>query len=186
MSNTTAILLLTKHLSRKFSSLNTHHASSVSPKLPKETVAKLEEQAEAAFKTSLDQASLHFNNEIEKTSQTLNQLIVRLTTSVVEEELVEYRKSLAEARTVALQSLSTMQKEIKQQQAVLEADMQEAIKNRQTALVETLEQNIGVIATNYIVEALGQGVDLGAQREYLLSSLERNKNILKKDILAEL
>lgn len=154
--------------------------------LSEDTINRLEQQTQAAFEASVQRASQHFNQDIDMTSQKLNELIVRLTTSVVEEELTEYRKGLTAARASALQSLANMQKTVEQQQTVLEADMQAAITNRQNELLQRLDQKIGVVVTNYIVEALGQGVDLGAQREYLLSSLERNKDALKKDITGEL
>lgn len=156
------------------------------PQLAEETIAKLEAQTQAAFEASVSRASEHFNQDLDTTSQKLNELIVRLTTSVVEEELSEYRKGLASARGSALQSLANMQKTVEEQQTLLQADMQAAVQNRQAELLQRLEQKLGVVATNYIVEALGQGVDLGAQREYLLASLERNKEALKQDIAGEL
>jgi hypothetical protein len=155
-------------------------------KLSEETIARLEQQTQAAFESSVQRASQHFNQDLDVTSQKLSELIVRLTTSVVEEELSQYRKGLVAARASALQSLASMQKTVEEQQTVLQADMQAAIKNRQAELLQRLDKKIGVVVTNYIVEALGQGVDLGAQREYLLASLERNKDALKKDISGEL
>lgn len=172
--------LLHKPASRPLS-----HQSSPLAALSKQAIAHLEEETQTAFKSSVKQASQHFNHDIAKTSRTLNELIVKLTTTVVEEELVDYRRSLSEARTVALQSLTGIQKTIKQQQALLQADMEAAIKNRQTELLERLDEKIGTVVANYMVEALGQGVDLGAQREYLLASLERNKETLKKDIIGD-
>ncbi len=156
------------------------------PKLSDTAIANIEQKTEAAFESLVNKASLQFNQDLSGTSGKLNDLIIRLTTTVVEEELSEYRKGLAAARGSALQSLASMQKTIEEQQAVLQADMQAAVNNRQAELLQRLERRLGVVATNYIVEALGQGVDLGAQREYLLSSLERNKDALKKDIAGDL
>jgi hypothetical protein len=179
------IIILLWRLLHKPSSRSGNHPSSPLATLSKQTIARLEQETQTTFKASVEQASAHFNRDIAKTSQTLNELIVKLTTTVVEEELVDYRKSLSEARTIAMQSLTGIQKTIKQQQALLQADMEATIKNRQTELLERLNDKIGTVVANYIVEALGQGVDLGAQREYLLASLERNKETLKKDIIGE-
>ncbi len=182
--NSITVLLLWRLLHKSPNRQSSRQPSPLAA-LSKQTITHLEQETQAAFKASVEQASEHFNRDIAKTSQTLNELIVKLTTTVVEEELVDYRRSLSEARTVALQSLTGIQKTIKQQQALLQADMEAAIKNRQAELMERLDEKIGTVVANYMVEALGQGVDLGAQRDYLLASLERNKEALKKDIMGD-
>jgi hypothetical protein len=155
------------------------------PKIPQNRLAELEAKTQAAFEASVRAATGKFDTDLSGTSQRLNELIVRLTTTVVEEELAEYRKGLAEARAAALESMRNMQTAIDKQQGSLEADMAEAVKKHQQYLIDRLDAKLGEVVANYIVDSLGQGADLGAQRAYLLSSLERNKAALKKDILGE-
>lgn len=188
LSHALMAMFLVKYFNRKLSLAikAANRQPALAPKLSRETVARLEARTQAAFQTSVDQAIQHFQQDIDKTSASLNELIVRLTTAVVEEELVQYRQGLAAARTSALSSLTGMQQAVDDQQALLQADMRAAIDRHQTELLERLDRDIATIATNYIVEALGQGVDLGAQRDYLLASLERNKTALRQDITGEL
>ncbi len=155
-------------------------------KLSEEKIAALEAQTQAAFEQAVTNASAKFNQDIAGTSQRLNDLIVRLTTGVVEDELGEYRKGLETARTAALGSLQKMQTTVDQQQEALQGDMVAAVQKRQQDLTAKMEAKFGTVVSNYIVESLGQAVDLGAQREYLMASLERNKDALKKDVAGEL
>lgn len=155
-------------------------------KLSEEKIAALEAQTQAAFEQAVANASQRFNQDIAGTSQRLNDLIVRLTTGVVEDELSEYRKGLETARSSALASLQQMQQTVDQQQEALQGDMVAAVQKRQAELTQRMEAKFGTVVANYIVESLGQAVDLGAQRDYLLASLERNKEALKKDVTGEL
>lgn len=154
--------------------------------LSEEKIAELEAKTQAAFEQAVGRATDRFNKDIEGTSERLNSLVVRLTTGVIEDELTEYRKGLDAARTSALASLQQMQETVDQQQQALRGDMVEAVKKRQQDLTDRMEGRMGTVVANYIVESLGQAVDLGAQRDYMLASLERNKDALKKDIAGEL
>jgi hypothetical protein len=42
---------------------------------------------------------------------------------------------------------------------------------------------MGDVVVSYISEALGSGVDLGAQMQFILSSLEAHKDEIRKDLL---
>lgn len=155
-------------------------------KLSEQKIAELESQTQAAFEGAVTRATDQFNQDIAGTSERLNSLVVRLTTGVIEDELLEYRKGLENARVAALSSLQEMQQTVDQQQQALQGDMVAAVQKRQQELISRMEGRLGTVVANYIVESLGQAVDLGAQRDYLLASLERNKDALKKDIAGEL
>lgn len=183
--NLAALVGLARYISSKVVREHKPAPSAPQVRLAKDVINRLESQTEAAYVRSVQQASQQFSQDIDKTSQSLNDLIVRLTTSVVEEELMEYRKGLAAARAAALHSLSSMERTVEKQQQVLQVDMRTAVSQRQTELLERLDKKIATVTANYIVEALGQAVDLGAQREYLFATLERHKTLLKKEIVGE-
>jgi flagellar biosynthesis/type III secretory pathway protein FliH len=177
------LLEIKRHPAKKSQSPS---AEAVLPaQLSPERIAQIEATTQAAFEAAVQRASQRFDQDLGTTSEKLNQLIVRLTTDVVEKELTDYRQGLADARAAALESLRQMQATVNQQQATLETDMKAEMDKRKAYLVERLDRRLGEIATSYIIESLGQGVDLGAQKTFLMDSLERNKEALKKDILGD-
>ncbi|TAK89157.1 hypothetical protein EPO04_03600 [Patescibacteria group bacterium] len=143
---------------------------------------RLQEETQSSFEQSVSESSKLFRSDLAETSKKLNTLIVRLTTEVVERELDEYRQSLVAARQQALTSLQQMQQSVEEKQRALEADVNSELAKRQQYLLERLDQRLGQAVTSYLVEALGQGADLGAQREYLLAQLEAHKDELKKEV----
>ena len=155
------------------------------PQLAPEDIDRLKVAAEAAFTKSVQEAAASFNNDLQASSQQLNKLIIRLTTEVVERELQDYRTSLAKSREEALLSLKNMQGAVESKQQELESDMDAELAKRREYLIERLDNRLGEAVAAYIVESLGQGADLGAQRAFLLSSLERHKDDLKREVNGE-
>jgi flagellar biosynthesis/type III secretory pathway protein FliH len=155
------------------------------PHLTKEELEKLQQSTKVVFEQAVDAASKGFHADLAATSEQLNKLIVRLTTDVVERELEEYRQGLAAARADALKSLQQMQTSVEERQKSLEADVDGELAKRRAFLMEKLDQRLGAAVAAYIVESLGQGADLGAQRSFLLENLERHKDDLKKELAGE-
>lgn len=158
----------------------------VVPPLSADTVARLEQATKTAFEQAVSHAGERFNSDLDGTSERLNQLIIKLTTEVVEKELEQYRQSLVKAREEAVASLHKMQDEVSKQETSIKADLDAVVEQRRTFMLDQLDKRIGQVVAGYLVESLGRGVDLGAQQAYLLDSLERNKEALKKDIRGEL
>jgi hypothetical protein len=146
----------------------------------------MEQMAKTVFEKAVNEAAGDFKQDVHGSSQRLSDLIVRLTTNVVEEELKVYRTELASARDAALKSLQEMQVAIEDKQKELEQGVGTEMAQRKAHLLERLDTRLGAAVAAYIVESLGQGADLGAQRTYLLESLERHKAELKKDLTDEL
>lgn len=155
------------------------------PQGPVDT-GRLEAKAEAAFEQAINDATASFKADVGGSSHRLGDLIVRLTTDVVEKEMEVYRTALGQARDASIQSLQQMQTTIESRQQELVEGVEGELQKRKQALIDRLDAKLGAAVAAYVVESLGQGVDLGAQRSYLLQSLEAHKDELKKDLLDEL
>lgn len=152
------------------------------PAISAQAQSQLEVAARAAFETAVKAGTDQFGRDLADTSAKLNQLIMRLTADVVERELEAYRKGLSDARARALASMQKMQAAIEQRQASLETDVDSEMTKRRQYLAERLDKKLGEAVSAYIVESLGQGADLGAQRSFLFDSLERHKEAIKQDL----
>lgn len=152
------------------------------PRLTEQDLEQLKTQARQAFQTAVDEGATTFHADLQQTSEQLNKLIIRITTDVVEKELEEYRSNLKTARENALNSLQEMQTAVDSKRKDLEADLDTELVKRRDALSARIDKKLGTAVAAYIVESLGQGADLGAQRKFMLESLERHKADLKKEL----
>ena len=157
------------------------HPEPAMPQLSAAAREKLEQAAATTFRATVDQATARFGEDLSGTSERLNKLIANLTTQVVEHELDQYHKSLEAARVQAISGLAAMQQAIVQREQVGQAAIDAELAKRRAFLLERIDRKLGQAVAAYIVDTLGQGADLGAQRGFLIDSLEAHKAELKKD-----
>ncbi|HEX7259961.1 MAG TPA: hypothetical protein VF272_03450 [Candidatus Saccharimonadia bacterium] len=155
------------------------------PELSTAERERLEKLASQAFEAAVASATDRFGKNLDETSGRLNDLVTRLTTGIVEKELEVYRANVDEARKAALASLANMQNIVETQQQTLQKDIDRALAERRDYLIERLDKKLGEAVAAYLVDSLGQAADLGAQRAFLLESLERHKADLKNEFSDE-
>lgn len=155
------------------------------PVLTPPTAAALEAQLKLAYERQITTASEQLGVDLKATSGRLSEQVERLTTSVIEEELEGYQKTLEEVRKVATETMEQIHHAVDEQRATLQAKLEEELAEERARAVEQFDIRMADIVTAYITESLGGGIDLGAQMEYITTTLEANKEALKKDLLGD-
>lgn len=164
------------------------------PAAVRERIAK---QAEENFQGIVNRSGLQLQHELGATSTQLNKLLEKFGSEVLDDEMRLFRTNVADIRASTQGALSGAQDQIAvQQKAILEslasrqAELDAKLAQRQTELESELEQsfatqtdtltkrlndkmNDAVLA--FLLETLGHDVDLGAQADYLVATLEANK-----------
>lgn len=140
-----------------------------------------------------NQAQLQLNNTVKAMDQNLQEALQashqKLLTDVEGEaakiingELEQYRQTIAEARTSAANVSKEAEKQLVEAKESIQKEAQAAIHEEKQQLLEKLDNKLSDIITHYLVEALGEHVDLGSQKDYILSQLEAHKEEIKQDI----
>jgi hypothetical protein len=147
------------------------------------TADELEAKLKIAYETKIGEATQTFGTDLQATSQRLSEQVSRLTTTVIEEELEAYQKTLEEVRKVATQAMDQIHQAVEHQRVELRQSMETELANEKKALVDKFDAKMGDVVASYISESLGSGVDLGAQMQFILTSLESHKDEIRKDLL---
>lgn len=146
------------------------------------TEAELEAKLKAAYQAKIVEATATFGEDLKGTSTRLSEQVSRLTTDVIEEELAAYHKTLEEVRQTAVEAMDKIRAAVEQQRIELREGMEADLAAERAKLSAKFDTKMGDIVASYIAESLGGGVDLGAQMQYITSSLEAHKEELKKDL----
>ncbi len=144
---------------------------------------RLEAKLNAAYEAKISEATQTFGTDLKATSTRLSEQVSRLTTQVIEEELDAYQKTLEEVRHVATQAMEQIHQAVEHQRVELRQGMEAELATEKQHLAEKFDAKIGDVVSSYISEALGSGVDLGAQMQFILTSLEAHKEEIRKDLL---
>ncbi len=152
-------------------------------KISEPTAAQLEAQLTAAYQAKIGEATQTFGTDLQATSQKLSEQVSRLTTTVIEDELEAYQKTLEEVRGVATQAMDQIHQAVENQRVELRQGMEAELATEKKALADKFDAKFGDVVSSYISESLGSGVDLGAQMQFILTSLEAHKEEIRKDLL---
>lgn len=147
------------------------------------TAVELEAKLKAAYEAKITEATAQFGTDLKATSTRLSEQVSRLTTTVIEEELEAYQKTLEEVRKVATEAMDKIHQTVEQQRVELRQNMEAEVAEEKKHLAEKFDAKMGDVVASYISEALGSGVDLGAQMQFILTSLEAHKEEIRKDLL---
>jgi hypothetical protein len=167
--------------------LRTHVKSMVGQpkpvKIDEPTAAELEGKLKAAYEAQIASSSQTFGSDLQATSKKLQEQVSRLTTTVIEEELEAYQKTLEEVRRAATQAMDQIHQAVEHQRVELRQGMEAELEAEKKVLADKFDAKIGDVVASYISESLGSGVDLGAQMKFILASLESHKDEIRKDLL---
>ncbi len=146
------------------------------------TAAELEARLKTAYEAKIVEATATFGEDLKGTSTRLSEQVSRLTTSVIEEELDSYQKTLEEVRHTAVEAMDKIRTAVEQQRVELRQGMEADLAAERAKLSAKFDTKMGDIVASYIAESLGGGVDLGAQMQFIMASLEAHKDEIKKDL----
>jgi hypothetical protein len=162
------------------------HAAVGTPKplkISEPTAAEIEAKLKAAYEGKIVEATQTFSGDLTTTSKRLSEQVSRLTTTVIEEELEAYQKTLEEVRKTATQAMEQIHQAVEHQRIELRQGMEAELEAEKKILTDKFDAKIGDVVASYISESLGSGVDLGAQMQFILTSLESHKEEIRKDLL---
>jgi hypothetical protein len=157
----------------------------VAPKVTPPTAADLEAKLKAAYEGKIVAATATFGTDLEATSKRLSEQVSRLTTTVIEEELEAYQKTLEQVRASAVQAMDQIHQAVEHQRVELRQGMEADLAKEKQALADKFDAKLGDVVASYISESLGSGVDIGAQMQFILTSLEAHKDDIRKDLLGD-
>ena len=147
-----------------------------------------------AFREELrNHGRLHFEKIIEENAMFLQQDL-RLTTSqlndymkteinrTLKEEFNKYEQSITDAKQLAIESIQKTNEAINEQREVLQEQLKEEVSAEKQRLIDRFGNNMTDIVNHYVLEAVGDQIDLSDQLEYILGHLEANKQAIVEDI----
>jgi hypothetical protein len=180
------VVVVTQSLQlHRFALLQKEHENQPKPVgVSQPTAADLEAKLKVAYEAKIAEATATFGADLKATSGKLSEQVSRLTTTVIEEELEAYQKTLEEVRKVATQAMEQIHQAVEHQRVELRQGMEAELAAEKKLLADKFDAKMGDVVASYIAESLGSGVDLGAQMQFILTSLEAHKDDIRKDLLS--
>jgi division protein CdvB (Snf7/Vps24/ESCRT-III family) len=142
-------------------------------KLTHQQLAKVANEAGARFKQSIENAvdnlSVHISD---------------MASGSLLGEFEKYQVSLQALRDQSIQEFSKLQKELDERRTQLTEHLDKIIQTEGEKRLGALDERMNDVISSYLIESLGNQVDLGAQSASIFETLHKHKDEIKRDILS--
>ncbi len=150
--------------------------------LSKDVRDKLTQEAEEKYQKLLEGSVDHLSKELGVTSDKINQVVDKLAADILSQERASYQQLLKDYQQEAEGKLEGAKAQTSVYETELKAKMEEAAAAEQKRLIDLIDNKLADALMAFLLEAMGHEVDLGAQSDYLLKTLEQHKDELKQAV----
>lgn len=134
------------------------------------------------FEKIIGENAMFLQQDLRLTTTQLNEYMKTEIKRTLQSEFSKYEESITTAKDLALESIEKTQAVIEQQRLVLEKQMTDEAAAEKARLLASFEKNMADIVNHYILEAIGNEIDLTVQLDYIFGYLEENKQAIMEDI----
>jgi hypothetical protein len=134
------------------------------------------------FEKIIGENAMFLQQDLRQTTSQLNDYMRSEITRTLQDEFKKYEQSIVDAKQLALDSIEKTITTIDQQRALLEQQLLTQSEAQKAHIVQSFEKQMTGIVNHYVLQAIGNQIDLSDQLEYILSELESNKAAMLEDI----
>ena len=134
------------------------------------------------FEKIIGENAMFLQQDLRLTTSQLNDYMKNEITVKLKDEFAKYEKSIMDAKTMAMDSIKKTNDAIEEERSVVSQEVQKQILVEKKQIIDKFEKNMANIINHYVVEAIGNQIDLNDQLEHILGDLEANKEAIREDI----
>jgi hypothetical protein len=147
-------------------------------------VSEIEKLTKQQLSHVASNASVKLKKSLDSTVDQLSVQISDMANSSVSQEFEKYQISLQALRDQSIQEFGKLQKELDDRRTQLTEHLDHIIQAEGEKRLAALDTRMNDVISSYLIESLGNQVDLGAQSAYIFETLGKHKDEIKRDILA--
>jgi hypothetical protein len=134
------------------------------------------------FEKIIGENAMFLQQDLRQTTSQLNDYMRAEITRTLQEEFKKYEQSISDAKQLALDSIDKTITTIEEQRQLLEKQLETQSQEQKSVIVEAFEREMANIINHYVMQAIGNQIDLSDQLDYILAELETNKSAILEDI----
>lgn len=134
------------------------------------------------FEKIIGENAMFLQQDLRQTTTQLNEYMRTEITRTLQVEFKKYEQSITDAKQLALDSIEKTATTIEQQRLLLESQMQNQTEAQRNQIIARFETQMASIVNHYVMQAIGNQIDLSDQLEFILGELQSNKAAIIEDI----
>ena len=134
------------------------------------------------FEKIIGENAMFLQQDLRLTTSQLNEFMKSEITTKLQEEFAKYEESITDAKQLAIDSINKTQTAIEEQRKAMSAQVAKELADEKARLTKLFEENMADIVNHYVLDSIGDQIDLNDQLEYILADLQENKDDIIADI----
>ena len=127
------------------------------------------------FEKIINDNAMFLQQDLQLTASNLNEFMQDEIKKVLKEEFAKYEQSIEGAKEVAIQSIQKTQKLLEDHRQAMSKQLQAEVEKEKQAQVHRFEEHMSQIVNHYLLNAIGNEIDIDDQMDYIFRRLEDNK-----------
>jgi F0F1-type ATP synthase membrane subunit b/b' len=134
------------------------------------------------FEKIIGENAMFLQQDLRLTTSQINEYMKQEITKTLQEEFAKYEQSIEDAKKQAMDAMQKTQVALEEERQVLRTKLNQEVDAQRERLIKRFEENMGEIVNHYVLDAIGNEIDLSDQLEYILGELQSNKETIVEDI----
>jgi len=134
------------------------------------------------FEKILGENAMFLQQDLRLTTSQLNEYMKGEISRELKEAFLNYQGAITDAKQLAVESIEKTKVAIDEERKSLVGKLEQEVGEEKERRIKQFEERMGEIINHYVLEAIGNQIDLGDQLEYILSEMESHKAAIVEDI----
>lgn len=134
------------------------------------------------FEKIIGENAMFLQQDLRLTTSQINEYMRQEITKTLQEEFAKYEQSIEDAKKQAMEAMQKTQVAIEEERQVLRQKLNQEVDAQRERLIKRFEENMGEIVNHYVLDAIGNEIDLSDQLEYIMGELNNNRDSIVEDI----
>jgi hypothetical protein len=134
------------------------------------------------FEKILGENAMFLQQDLRLTTSQLNEYMKGEISRELKEAFLNYQGAITDAKQLAIESIEKTKTAIDDERKSLVAQLEKEVVEEKERRIKQFEERMSEIINHYVLEAIGNQIDLGDQLEYILAEMESHKQAILEDV----
>lgn len=134
------------------------------------------------FEKIIGENAMFLQQDLRLTTSQLNEFMKSEITKKLQDAFAKYEQSIDDAKQMATESITKTNQAIEEQRRLLKGQLEQEVQLERQRILKNFSDQMADVVNHYLLEAIGDQIDLTDQLEYIVAELETNKQAILADI----
>lgn len=134
------------------------------------------------FEKILGENAMFLQQDLRLTTSQLNEYMKGEISKELKDAFVNYQGAITDAKQLAVESIEKTKTAIDEERRALIGQLEKEVAEEKARRIKQFDERMADVVNHYVLQAIGNQIDLNDQLEYILAELEANKQAILEDI----